>query len=111
MLEVLSIVLVVSVFVAFAAFLVWRHHRVRSANDDLLTSGTPATGVVVRVGRVLGENDVFTVRLRLEDREIESQWYLPPHVLPSVQPGRSVAVRLDADRARAPLDARAMGFG
>lgn len=109
--ETVGIALIVLVFVGFAGFLVWRHHRVRTEHDDLLTHGTSAHATVERISVVLGEADLFLVRLSLEGHVIEVRWFLPPHVLPSVQPGRSVAVRVDAERRRAAFDARAMGFG
>ncbi len=71
--KTLGIVLVVGVFVGFAAFLVWRHHRMRTANDDLLEHGGPTTALVRRIAPVLGEDDLFTLRLHLDDREVEVQ--------------------------------------
>lgn len=109
--ETVGIALVVLVFVGFAGFLVWRHHRVRTEHDDLLTHGTPAQATIERIAPVLGEDDVFLVRLGLDGHVLEVRWFLPAHVLPSVQPGRSVAVRVDSERRRAAFDARAMGFG
>ena len=109
--ETVGIALVVLAFVAFAGFLVWRHHRVRTENDDLLDHGAPARATVERIAPVLGEDDVFSVSLNVDGQVLEVRWFLPSHVLPSVQPGRSVAVRLDTERRRAAFDARAMGFG
>jgi hypothetical protein len=109
--EAVGIALIVTVFVAFAGLLVWRHHRVRSENDDLLDRGTPARATVERIAPVLGEDDVFVVKLNVDGHVLEVRWFLPSHVLPSVQRGSSVAIRLDAERRRAAFDARAMGFG
>ncbi len=109
--ETVGIALVVLVFVGFAGFLVWRHHRLRTENDDLLTHGTPALATVERIALDPPEDDLFLVRLNVDGHVIEVRWFLPPHVLPAVQPGRSVAVRVDAERRRAAFDARAMGFG
>ncbi|MCU0675035.1 MAG: hypothetical protein MUE69_19870 [Myxococcota bacterium] len=109
--EAVGIALIVLAFVGFAGFLVWRHHRIRTENDDLLTHGALAVATVERIAPVLGEHDLFLVRLSLDGHALEVRWFLPSHVLPSVQPGRSVAVRVDTERRRAAFDARAMGFG
>lgn len=110
--DVLLTLFAVAFAVAFAALLVWRHHRVRSEYDDLLENGTPATATIERIVPVLGEDDVFLVTLRLDEAHtLEVRWFLSALVIPAVQPGRAVWVRLDAQRRRAAFDARAMGFG
>ncbi|MBX3247738.1 MAG: hypothetical protein KF901_11215 [Myxococcales bacterium] len=108
--EPVAIVLIVAAVVAFAGFIVWRHHRVRTANDDLLVNGERVNATIERMSPVLGEDDLFSITLRVEAHVIETRWFLPSHVLPAVQPGRSVAVRVDAERRRAAFDAAAMGY-
>lgn len=108
----LMFLVVLPLLVAFVVFIVWRHHHVRSENDDLLVNGTPATATIARIVPEPPEDDLFVVTLQLDDAHvIEVRWFLSPLVLPAVQPGRSVAVRLDAERRRAAFDFRAMGFG
>lgn len=112
MADIVLTFVILPLLVAFVVFIVWRHHRVRSENDDLLVNGTPATATIERIVPELGEDDLFVVTVRLDEGHvIEARWFLSSLVLPAVQPGRSVAVRLDAERRRAAFDARAMGYG
>lgn len=109
--------LIVAAAIAFSLFMVVRHNRLRSKNDDLLTSGVSAQANVLRLRPEGTEDDLFIVALELvrpasAPQPIEVQWFIPAHALPSVQPGKTVAVRYDAtNSSRVILDLRAMGLG
>ena len=113
--ELVAAVIVVAA-IGFSIFIVVRHNRLRSKNDDLLAGGVAAKATVTRLRPVAGEEDLFTLALDVErpgssPQPVETDLWVPVHALPSVQPGKTVSVRHDpANVARLVLDLKAMGL-
>ncbi len=108
--------------IAFAVLIAVRHHRMRTRDADLLTSGLPASASVVSVRPDEAEDDCVHLVIELDPSivppgqpappsRLEVTAFIPAIAFPSVQPGSIIRVRYDAAQpSRMILDLRAMGF-
>jgi len=119
--DVLVTIVVIALFVGFAAFLLIRNRALRTKDDDLLAAGVPATATVLslRHDAASAEDDLYILSIEVEVPAaapragarvpVEMRSFLPTHAMPAVQPGCQISVRLDPrDPARAALDLAAM---
>ena len=123
--ETLALVAALAAGIGFSVFLVVRHHAMRTKDDDLFVRGVATTAKVVRLRQdgESAEDDAFVLSVEMtvpagvtyrttgEAMTFDLRAFLAAHVLPSVQPGSTIRLRIDPQRPeRAVVDLRAMNL-
>lgn len=121
----LALVVVLVLGIGFAAFMVIRHHSMRTKDDVLRAAGVPTSATVLRLRQdaASGEDDLYVLSVEMDLPSgwtyrtangrvaLEMRAFLAPHVFGSVQPGSAIRVRFDPrDPTRAVVDLAAMGL-